>query len=47
MTSLRNVLVGHTGLDCVKLSDVGLSRPLLQSNYYRETTQGKVCLMML
>jgi serine/threonine protein kinase len=36
------VLVGSTGLECVKLSDVGLSRTLKESDYYRKTTKGKV-----
>ena len=38
----RNVLVGDSGLDAVKLSDVGLSRPLVEAQYYRKTTKGKV-----
>ena len=37
-----NVLVGSAGLECVKLSDVGLSRQLKESDYYRKTTKGKV-----
>lgn len=38
----RNVLVSAHGLNCVKLSDVGLSRPLATSEYYRKTTNMKV-----
>ena len=38
----RNVLVGKEGMSVVKLSDVGLSRPLLASEYYRKTSKGKV-----
>ena len=37
----RNVLVGASGIDVVKLSDVGLSRPLKSSEYYRRTSKGK------
>ena len=36
------MLVGAGGLSVVKLSDVGLSRPLMASEYYRKTTKGKV-----
>ena len=37
-----NVLVGGAGLDEVKLSDVGLSRTLASSDYYRKTSNNKV-----
>ena len=36
------MLVGSSGLDCVKLSDVGMSRALKESEYYRKTSKGKV-----
>ena len=39
----RNVLVSAVGLEVVKLSDVGLSRPLMQSEYYKKTSKDKVC----
>ena len=38
----RNVLVSQAGIETVKLSDVGLSRPLEAAQYYRKTTKGKV-----
>ena len=38
----RNVLVGADGLSTVKLSDVGLSRTLASSDYYRKTSNMKV-----
>ncbi len=38
---LSNVLVG-TDLSSVKLSDVGLSRTLMTSDYYRKVTKSKV-----
>ena len=38
----RNVLVSTQGLSCVKLSDVGLSRVLAESEYYRKTSNMKV-----
>jgi proto-oncogene tyrosine-protein kinase Ret len=38
----RNVLVGVDGLSTVKLSDVGLSRTLASSDYYRKTSNMKV-----
>eukprot|EP00042_Codosiga_hollandica_P025302 m.111619 g.111619 ORF g.111619 m.111619 type:complete len:1373 (-) comp51827_c1_seq4:2114-6232(-) len=38
----RNVLVSAQGLDCVKLSDVGLSRTLVDSAYYRMAARGAV-----
>ena len=38
----RNILVGVDGLQTVKLSDVGLSRPLNAAQYYRRSTNGKV-----
>ena len=34
--------MSEAGLSKVKLSDVGLSRPLLNAQYYRKTTKGKV-----
>jgi fibroblast growth factor receptor 2/cadherin 2 type 1 (N-cadherin) len=43
MTS-RNVLVGSEGLNKVKLSDVGLSRTLTSSDYYRKVSSNKVPL---
>jgi proto-oncogene tyrosine-protein kinase ROS len=36
------VLVGSSGLETVKLSDVGLSRTLATSDYYRKTSSAKV-----
>ena len=44
---LRNALVGASGLDSVKLSDVGLSRTLASSDYYRKTSAMKVPLKWL
>ena len=38
----RNVLVGSRGLSSVKLSDVGLSRPLMAADYYRKRPGGKI-----
>eukprot|EP00042_Codosiga_hollandica_P055009 m.758146 g.758146 ORF g.758146 m.758146 type:complete len:187 (+) comp59033_c0_seq3:4323-4883(+) len=38
----RNVLVSDKGLDCVKLSDVGLSRTLAASPYYKKKSRDKV-----
>jgi serine/threonine protein kinase len=38
----RNILVGANGLETVKLSDVGLSRTLASSDYYRKTSNNKV-----
>ena len=38
----RNALVGADGLSCVKLSDVGMSRALADSPYYRKTSSAKV-----
>ena len=38
----RNVLVGNDGLSTVKLSDVGLSRTLAGSDYYRKVSNTKV-----
>jgi serine/threonine protein kinase len=38
----RNVLVGSSGLETVKLSDVGLSRTLATSDYYRKKSDNKV-----
>ena len=38
----RNVLVGSVGLGVVKLSDVGLSRALAASDYYRKTSAMRV-----
>ena len=40
----RNVLVGADALRCVKLSDVGLSRVLTTSDYYRKTSSSPVPL---
>ena len=38
----RNVLVSDGGHACVKLSDLGLSRTLSTSAYYRKTSNDKV-----
>ena len=38
----RNVLVGKNGLETVKLSDVGLSRTMTSSDYYRKKSNMKV-----
>ena len=38
----RNVLVGSEGLKAVKLSDLGLSRTLMDSPYYHKTSNDKV-----
>ena len=38
----RNILVGARGLSSVKLSDVGLSRVLAASDYYRKVSSNKV-----
>eukprot|EP00042_Codosiga_hollandica_P040996 m.361510 g.361510 ORF g.361510 m.361510 type:complete len:370 (+) comp56006_c1_seq1:1-1110(+) len=38
----RNVLVSEKGLESVKLSDVGLSRTLIDSPYYRMASRGAV-----
>ena len=40
-----NVLVGFDGLNEVKLNDLGLSRSLTTSAYYRKTGNELVCLM--
>ena len=38
----RNILVSLEGLSVVKLSDLGLSRTLASSPYYRKTSDDKV-----
>lgn len=40
----RNVLVSAAGLALVKLSDVGLSRTLTGSDYYRKQSNMRVCI---
>jgi hypothetical protein len=38
----RNILVSAAGLQCVKLSDVGMARSIATSQYYRKQSKDKV-----
>jgi serine/threonine protein kinase len=42
--TFSNVLVSKEGLSKVKLSDVGLSRTLAGSDYYRKASNMKACI---